>query len=127
VFAPHDLHGVLAMMPAFATPDAGELGATATVDVDNLRAGVNRIVEDGIDSLATTGSFGELNTLLWDEFELITRATIEVVNKRVPLFIGCTSPGTREVIQKMRLARDAGATRSSSIATSPSCSPPWRS
>src|SRR5262249_48106899 len=35
--------------------------------------------------------------------------TIEVVNKRVPLFIGVTSLNSREVVQKMTLARDAGA------------------
>src|SRR5205823_5162544 len=39
----------------------------------------------------------------------ITRATVEAVNKRVPLFVGCTALNSREVVQRIRVARDAGA------------------
>ena len=104
-----DLHGTMAMMPAFATPDAAEFGATSTIDVDNLRAGVDRLIKDGVNVISTTGSFGEFHTLLPHEFETLVRTSIEVVNRRVPLFIGCTSLNTREAINKMRIARDAGA------------------
>lgn len=104
-----DLHGVMAMMPAFATADAADIDARATIDVDNLRAGVDRIIRDGIDVIATTGSFGEFHTLLDDEWQTLVRATLEVVDRRVPLFIGCTSLNSRHTIEKMRLARDAGA------------------
>ena len=104
-----DLKGIMAMMPAFATPDAADINATNTVAVDNLTAGVDRMIRDGVDVIATTGSFGEFHTLLWPEFETITRATVEAVNRRVPLFIGCTALNSREVVQKMRVARDAGA------------------
>jgi dihydrodipicolinate synthase/N-acetylneuraminate lyase len=103
-----DLHGVMAMMPAFATPDGADIRATDTVAVDNLRDAVDRMIRDGADVIATTGSFGEFHTLLWEEFETLTRATIEVVNKRVPLFLGCTALNSREVVRKMRLVRDAG-------------------
>src|SRR4051812_8517588 len=104
-----DLHGVMAMMPAFATPDAADINATNTIDVDNLKAGVDRIIRDGIDVIATTGSFGEFHTLLPDEFATLARATVEIVNKRVPLFIGCTALNSREAVEKMRVARDVGA------------------
>lgn len=104
-----DLGGVMGMMPAFATPDAADIDATSTIDVDNLRAGVNRMIGDGIDVIATTGSFGEFHTLLWPEFETLARATAEVVNKRVPLFLGCTALNSREAVQRMRLAREVGA------------------
>ena len=104
-----DLHGIVAMMPAFATQDAADLHATSTIDVDNLTAGVDRIIRDGIDAIATTGSFGECHTLLDDELETLTRATVAAVNHRVPLFIGCTSLNTRDVVRKMRMIQDAGA------------------
>ncbi|SRR5579883_595820 len=104
-----DLHGVMAMMPAFATPDAADIRAKDTVAVDNLKAAVDRIIGDGIDVIATTGSFGEFHTLLPEEFETLTRATIEAVGQRVPLFIGVTSLNSREVVRKMEIARDAGA------------------
>lgn len=104
-----DLQGTMAMMPAFATPDADQLDATATIDVDNLAAGVDRIIKDGINVISTTGSFGEFHTLLPDEFKTIVGASIDAVAGRVPLFIGCTSLNSRETVNKMRIARDAGA------------------
>jgi dihydrodipicolinate synthase/N-acetylneuraminate lyase len=104
-----DLSGVMGMMPAFATPDGADIDATSTIDLDNLRDGVNRMIGDGIDVIATTGSFGEFHTLLWPEFETLARATAEVVNKRVPLFIGCTALNSREAVQRMRIAQEVGA------------------
>lgn len=104
-----DLSGVMGMMPAFTTPDGASMRATSTVDVGKLKAGVDRIIKDGLDVIATTGSYGEFYNLLWEEFETITRATVEAVNKRVPLFVGCCSLNPREVIRKMEVARDAGA------------------
>jgi dihydrodipicolinate synthase/N-acetylneuraminate lyase len=104
-----DLHGTMAMMPAFATPDAADINARSTIAVDNLAAGVDRIIKDGIDVISTSGSFGEFHTLLPDEFQTLVRTTIDVVNRRVPLFIGCTALNSREVAEKMRIARDAGA------------------
>jgi len=104
-----DLHGVMAMMPAFATPNAADIRATDTIAVDNLKAAVDRIIRDGINVIATTGSFGEFHTLLWEEFVTLTHATVEAVNKRVPLFIGCTALNSREAVRKMAVARDAGA------------------
>jgi dihydrodipicolinate synthase/N-acetylneuraminate lyase len=98
----------MAMMPAFATEDAADIRAKSTIDVDNLQSGVDRIIRDGINVIATTGSYGEFHTLLWDEFAMLTRATIEITNRRVPLFIGCTALNSREVVQKMQLVQDAG-------------------
>ncbi len=104
-----DLSGVLAMMPAFATPDAVDIRATQTIAVDNLREGVDRIIKDGAHNIATTGTYGECYSLLWEEFKTLTVATVEAVKKRAPLFIGCTSPNPREVMQKMNFVKDSGA------------------
>ena len=98
----------MGMMPAFATEDANDVTATDTIDVGNLTAALERIIGDGLDVLATTGSFGEFHTLLPDEYETLVRATIEVVDDRVPLFLGCTGLNTRDVIAKMRLIAEAG-------------------
>lgn len=51
----------------------------STIDVDNLRVGVNRMIGDGADVITTTGSFGECHTLFWDEFETLARAEVDVV------------------------------------------------
>ena len=104
-----ELNGVLGMMPAFATPDAVDIRATQTIAVDNLKEGVDRIIKDGINNIATTGTYGECYNLLWEEFKTLAVATVEAVKKRVPLFIGCTSPNPREVVQKMKFVKDLGA------------------
>lgn len=104
-----DLHGVMAMMPSFATEDAGDLGAVSTINVDNMAAGLDRIIKDGVNVVTTTGSFGECYNLLWDEFKLLASTAVEVVNKRVPLFIGSTSANPREVVQRMKFIQDLGA------------------
>ena len=104
-----DLSGVLAMMPAFATPDAVDIRATQTIAVDNLREGVDRIIKDGAHNIATTGTYGECYNVLWEEFKTLAAATVDAVKKRVPLFIGCTSPNPREVVQKMNFVKDLGA------------------
>lgn len=109
MITPGDLRGVMGMMPAFATENAGDIRARWTIDVDNLRDGVNRMIGDGLDVIATTGSFGEFHTLLRDEFETLARATVEVVNKRIPVFIGCTGLNSREVVDKMSFINEIGA------------------
>lgn len=105
----NELNGVLGMMPAFATADATDIRATQTIAVDNLKEGVDKIISDGVNNIATTGTYGECYNLLTDEFKTLAVATVDAVKKRVPLFIGVTSPNPREVIQKMNFVKDLGA------------------
>lgn len=104
-----DLSGMMAMMPAFATDDAASINARNTVHVERLRAGLNRMVSDGANVIATTGSFGEFHTLLPDEFEVITRESADVVNKRAPLFVGVTSVNSRETVEKIKIVAETKA------------------
>src|SRR5882757_10965907 len=98
-----DIGGMMAMMPAFATDAAADLTATDTVSVERLRSGLDRMVRDGADVIATTGSFGECHTLLPDEFRTLAHESVAVVKKRVPLFIGVTSVNSREAAQKIKM------------------------
>lgn len=109
MLAATDLGGLMAMMPAFATDDAVDLNATATVDVGRLRAGLDRMIRDGADVIATTGSFGECHTLLPDEFRTLAAETIAVAKGRVPVFIGVTSANAREALAKIKVAQSLGA------------------
>ena len=104
-----DLGGLMAMMPAFATDDAADIRATATVDIDRLHRGLDRMIRDGADVIATTGSFGECHTLLPDEFRTLAHECVAVVKKRVPLFIGVTSVNSREAVDKMKAVDCSGA------------------
>jgi len=104
-----DLGGMMAMMPAFATDTAASLTATDTVSVERLRAGLDRMVRDGADVIATTGSFGECHTLLRDEFAVLARESVEVVRQRAPIFVGVTSVNARETVARMRIVADTAA------------------
>lgn len=104
-----DLKGVVAMMPAFTTPDGDSPNATDTINVPELERSVDRIIRDGVDAIATTGSFGECHSLLWEEFQTLVEATVGAVRKRVPLLIGCTTLNTRETMRQIRFAQEAGA------------------
>src|SRR5712671_3949541 len=104
-----DIGGMMAMMPAFATDAAADLSATDTVSVERLRAGLDRMVRDGANVIATTGSFGECHTLLPKEFETLARESVEVVRRRIPVFVGVTSANARETVEKMRVVADTAA------------------
>jgi dihydrodipicolinate synthase/N-acetylneuraminate lyase len=101
-----DIGGMMAMMPAFATDGAADIRATDTVSVERLRAGLDRMVSDGADLIATTGSFGECHTLLPDEFRTLAHESVDVVRRRVPLFVGVTSVNARETVAKMRVVAE---------------------
>jgi dihydrodipicolinate synthase/N-acetylneuraminate lyase len=104
-----DVNGMMAMMPGFATDQAGDLRATDTVSVERLRAGLDRMVRDGANVIATTGSFGECHTLLPKEFETLARESVDVVRRRAPVFVGVTSANARETVEKMRVVADTAA------------------
>src|SRR5439155_480943 len=70
--------------------------------------GMDRIINDGIDVITTTGSFGECYNLHWDEYKTLAVAAVDAVKKRVPLFIGATSPNAREVVERLKFVQDIG-------------------
>jgi dihydrodipicolinate synthase/N-acetylneuraminate lyase len=104
-----DIGGMMAMMPAFASDSAANLSAVDTVSVERLHAGLDRMVHDGANVIATTGSFGECHTLLPDEFRVLAHESAAVVRKRVPLFVGVTSANARETVEKMRVVEKTAA------------------
>lgn len=104
-----DLKGVMAMMPAFTTPDGNSPSAADTIDTAALETAVDKIIRDGVDAIATMGSFGECHTLLSEERKKLIEATLGAARKRVPVFIGCTSLNTRETLRQIKFAEQAGA------------------
>jgi len=104
-----DIGGLMAMMPAFATDNAADINAVNTVDIERLHTGLDRMIRDGANVIATTGSFGECHTLLFDEFRTLANESVTVTRKRVPLFIGVTSVNSREALQKIRVVDGSGA------------------
>lgn len=104
-----DFRGVYALVPACATPDAHKWSAEATIDVEAQRELVNRLIEDGVHGIITTGSTGECHTLLWEEQKTLFDTVVDAVDGRVPVLTGTWAPHTRESIAKTRYAFDIGA------------------
>jgi len=109
LYTHEDLHGLNAMIPAFAKDMEIGLESDDTVDADRLIDCVRRMIDDGIDVVSAMGSYGEFHTLTDNEFKTMVKATLEAVNKRVPVMIGVTSMNSREVVRKAKIARDLGA------------------
>ena len=70
-----ETRGVWSLIPACATADAADLEARDTVDLDKLAAMVERLIQAGVNGIATTGTLGEGATLLWDEHQKLIRET----------------------------------------------------
>lgn len=104
-----DLSGVMAMMPAFATDDAGDMDATMTVDTGRLEAGLDRMIRDGAGLVSTCGSFGEFHALLWEEWRKLNEAAVDVAAGRIPVFVGCTALNSRDALQRIAYADKIGA------------------
>jgi len=103
-----ELGGVCAMSPAVATQDAGRMDAFHTIDVDNLSDALDRAIRDGVHMIATTGTFGQVWNLLWEEWQDAVVTSIQAVNKRVPLMLGVTTANPREITKRMQFVREQG-------------------
>ncbi|NKB19233.1 MAG: hypothetical protein GKS01_01700 [Alphaproteobacteria bacterium] len=104
-----DLSGFMAMMPAFTTDDGASIDATETIDLDRLSEALNSMIDDGAGVISTCGSFGEFHTLLWEEWQTLNRAAVEINNNRVPMFVGCTALNSREALKRLEFAQEIGA------------------
>lgn len=104
-----DLSGIMAMMPAFTNDDGGSMDTTDSISVERLEDGLNRMIADGAGVIASCGSFGEFHTLLYEEWQTLNRATVEIAANRVPVFVGCTALNSREAVKRMAFAEEIGA------------------
>ncbi|MBQ7642403.1 MAG: 4-hydroxy-tetrahydrodipicolinate synthase [Clostridia bacterium] len=66
-------------------------------------------IENGIDALVFLGTTGESATINDDERSEIIRFSVNLVNKRVPVIIGCGSNSTEKAVNFVKEARSAGA------------------
>ncbi len=103
-----DVNGVFAIMPTPAVPEASNPGLVDTIDYDETRLAVEKLITDGVNAVLTTGTFGEGASLLIEELEGFAYTVVEASKGRVPVFVGATSLNTRETIARARRLRDLG-------------------
>jgi dihydrodipicolinate synthase/N-acetylneuraminate lyase len=98
-----NLKGSWAGLPVAWTPND-------TFDEKIYREDVRRCCGAGMPGIYTGGTTGEFYAMEFDEFQAITRATIEECNASdVPVMIGCTSTYTLGVQRRVEVAADLGA------------------
>jgi dihydrodipicolinate synthase/N-acetylneuraminate lyase len=104
-----DLRGLYAIIPTPARAGADRWDATNTVDLDETRRLVDRLLADGVSGLIALGTTGECATLTREDYEAFVDCVLATVNRRVPTFIGTSALGLHEVVRRLRFIRERGA------------------
>lgn len=105
-----DIKGVVAYMPTTVRTDIViDRNTRNAIDLDEAARAADVLVRDGATGICLNGTFGELPSLTLEEIVAFTRAVVESVADRVPVFAGATTLNTRDTIERARLFRDLGA------------------
>jgi len=91
--------------PALITP----FTKTGDIDYEAYKKHVLFQIENGVSAVVTLGTTGEAVTLTEKERIQLIEATVETVNKRVPVIAGTGSNATAESIERSKAAKAAGA------------------
>ena len=94
------------ILPALVTP----FDASGAVDHDTLASILEYQLAAGVSGFVPLGSTGEYYALTNDERRAVMKTVREVVGSRGTLIAGANGSSTREVIEQVRQARDAGYT-----------------
>jgi len=99
-----DIKGIIALPP---TPSLGRpitYKDEFTVNLDEARVMVRKLLSDGVDGIATNGTLGEMATLTLQEWRAFAREVadeVRRVNPNAKLFIGATTLNTRDTISRI--------------------------
>jgi dihydrodipicolinate synthase/N-acetylneuraminate lyase len=109
MLTPQDIRGLYAIMPTPSRHNASRLSAESTVDLEETERVVNALIADGVHGLIALGTTGECATLSQPDYDSFVSCFLEVVNRRVPVFVGTSALGGHEVVRRMRFIRERGA------------------
>jgi 4-(2-carboxyphenyl)-2-oxobut-3-enoate aldolase len=100
--------GLFAIMPTPALPGAEDASMLDTLDRVEAARGAQALLDDGVDAIMTTGTFGECATLTWPELRDFTEVVVSTVSGRVPVLVGATTLNTRDTITRARELSEMG-------------------
>lgn len=80
-----------------------------SINLEELRAQVERMIENGIHGLFPFGTNGEGYILTAEEKKLVVETVVEQSNGRVPVYAGTGCISTKETIEQSKMAQAAGA------------------
>jgi len=93
------------IIPAMVTP----FTRTGKVDFNGIKTNVDFLVDSGVSCIMCLGSTGEAATMTKEECIRVIEAVVKAADGRVPIMAGTGATSTREVIERTREAKDAGA------------------
>ena len=70
---------------------------------------INHLIEHGVNGIFILGSNGEFHVIDEDEKIEMTKKVVEIVNKRVPVYVGTGSCSTKATIRLSKAVEAAGA------------------
>jgi dihydrodipicolinate synthase/N-acetylneuraminate lyase len=104
-----DLQGsVMALPPTPLRTDVDPLGPESTVDIAEACRAAEAMIADGVGSIGLCGTTGEGAATTWAERVELYDAIRQTVAGRVPVLVGTTALGTKDVVTQMRAVRDLG-------------------
>ena len=92
-------------MVAIATPMNGD----GSLDHESLERLIEFHIENKTDVIVSVGTTGESATLTFKEHSEVIKATLSVVNKRIPVIAGSGANSTSEAIELTQRSKELGA------------------
>lgn len=80
-----------------------------SINYEATRDLINHLIDHGVKGIFILGSNGEFHVIDEDEKIEFTKQVVEIVNKRVPVYVGTGACSTRETIRLSKAAEAAGA------------------
>jgi 4-hydroxy-tetrahydrodipicolinate synthase len=90
------------------TPVITPMNADESVNYEELRRQIKRLIDAGVQGLFFCGTNGECYILEPEEKKKIFELAVAEVNHRVPVYAGTGCVGTKETIVMSKIAEDAG-------------------
>ncbi|MBO0453014.1 4-hydroxy-tetrahydrodipicolinate synthase [Candidatus Enterococcus murrayae] len=80
-----------------------------SINLEELRAQVERMIENGIHGIFPFGTNGEGYILTAEEKKVVLETVVDQTNGRVPIYAGTGTLSTKETIEQSKMAQAAGA------------------
>jgi len=93
------------VMPAITT----KFTDSDKLDINLFNKNLDFQLKSGVDAIVLAGSLGEASTLTQDEKNILTKNTVDFVNKKIPVIVNIAEQSTRDAIKSVKDAEKYGA------------------
>jgi len=93
------------VMPAITT----KFTDSDKLDINLFNKNLDFQLKSGVDAIVLAGSLGEASTLTQDEKNILTKNTVDFVNKQIPVVVNIAEQSTRDAIKSVKDAEKYGA------------------